>query len=76
MTPATSFDKSRIRIVLLEGVHASARTTLEAAGYTSVTELDQALQGDELAARLADCHMLGIRSRTQLARARCTSHSD
>jgi D-3-phosphoglycerate dehydrogenase / 2-oxoglutarate reductase len=62
----TSFDKDRIRILLLEGVHPSALANLEAAGYRNVTALAEALQGDALAEALADVHMLGIRSRTQL----------
>jgi D-3-phosphoglycerate dehydrogenase len=63
---ATSFDKHRIKILLLEGVHVSAVETLKAAGYENLTRLDHALQGDELATALAQAHMLGIRSRTQL----------
>jgi D-3-phosphoglycerate dehydrogenase len=59
-------DRSKIRILLLEGVHASAAANLENAGYRNVTSLGQALQGDELADAIADVHMLGIRSRTQL----------
>jgi D-3-phosphoglycerate dehydrogenase len=47
-------------------VHASAAANLENAGYRNVTSLGQALQGDELADAIADVHMLGIRSRTQL----------
>lgn len=62
----TSFDKDRIKILLLEGVHPCAVDALTADGYTNVTRLDHALQGPELASALADIHMLGIRSRTQL----------
>ena len=62
----TSLDKDRIRILLLEGVHARAVEALTSDGYRNITRIDQALQGDELAAALADVHMLGIRSRTQL----------
>lgn len=62
----TSFDRDKIRILLLEGVHPSAVDHLRQAGYGNVTALGQALQGDELAAALDDVHMLGIRSRTQL----------
>jgi D-3-phosphoglycerate dehydrogenase len=63
----TSFDKSRIKVLLLEGVHPSAVETLEADGYRNLTRLEHALQGEELARALADVHMLGIRSRTQLS---------
>ena len=63
---ATSFDKNRIKILLLEGVHPCAVEALKADGYGNITELKHALQGDELADALKDVHMLGIRSRTQL----------
>ncbi|TNF88759.1 MAG: phosphoglycerate dehydrogenase, partial [Gammaproteobacteria bacterium] len=63
---ATSFDKNRIKILLLEGVHPCAVEALNRDGYENVVELKHALQGDDLAAALADVHMLGIRSRTQL----------
>ncbi|MBX3707902.1 MAG: phosphoglycerate dehydrogenase [Pseudomonadales bacterium] len=62
----TSFDKDRIRVLLLEGVHASAISNLEQAGYRNITALPHALQGAELAEAIRDVHMLGIRSRTQL----------
>lgn len=63
---ATSFDKNRIKILLLEGVHPCAVDALNRDGYKNVVELKHALQGDDLASALADVHMLGIRSRTQL----------
>jgi D-3-phosphoglycerate dehydrogenase len=66
---ATSFDKNRIKVLLLEGVHPCAVEALNRDGYHNVVELKHALQGDELAAALADVHMLGIRSRTQLTAA-------
>ena len=62
----TSFDKDKIRILLLEGVHASAVESFHAAGYRNVEQRREALTGDALAAALADAHMVGIRSRTQL----------
>ena len=64
--PKTSLDKSKIKFVLLEGIHASAVDALTAAGYTQVDLLPGALEGEELRARLADAHFVGIRSRTQL----------
>jgi len=63
---ATSFDKDRIKVLLLEGVHASAVETLNAAGYSNLTRIDHALQGEDLAQELRQAHILGIRSRTQL----------
>jgi len=63
---STSFEKDRIRILMLEGIHPCAVEQFGAQGYTNIRRLDHALQGDELARALADVHMLGIRSRTQL----------
>ena len=62
----TSFDKDKIKILLLEGVHDSAIESFHAAGYTNIERKAGALQGDELSRALADAHILGIRSRTQL----------
>jgi D-3-phosphoglycerate dehydrogenase len=64
--PRTSTDKSKIRFLLLEGVHPSALAVLRAAGYSQIESLPGALPDDELKARIADAHFLGIRSRTQL----------
>ena len=62
----TSIDKARIKFLLLEGIHPSAVKVLQAAGYTQIESLTGALVGDELTARIADAHFVGIRSRTQL----------
>ncbi|EAT10916.1 phosphoglycerate dehydrogenase [Bermanella marisrubri] len=62
----TSLDKSKIRILLLEGVHQSALDTLNAAGYTNIEYVKTALAGDELKEKIKDAHFVGIRSRTQL----------
>ena len=62
----TSLDKSKIRFLLLEGVHESAVQTLHAAGYTQVELLPGALEGEALRHKIADAHFIGIRSRTQL----------
>lgn len=61
-----SLDKSKIRILLLEGVHQTALDTLQAAGYTNIEYIKTALAGDELKAKIKDAHFVGIRSRTQL----------
>ncbi|MGF6527173.1 phosphoglycerate dehydrogenase [Variovorax sp. PvP013] len=62
----TSLDKSKIRFLLLEGIHPSAVEVLRNAGYTQIETLPKALQGEELKAKLADVHFLGIRSQSQL----------
>ena len=62
----TSLDKSKIKFLLLEGIHPSAVEVLRAAGYTSIETLAGALPEEELRKRIADVPFLGIRSRTQL----------
>lgn len=67
MSQSNSLDKSRIRIVLLEGVHQSAIDCLQRHGYHNIEIHHTALSGDELTDALADAHFVGIRSRTQLS---------
>lgn len=64
--PRLSLPKSTIRILLLEGIHKSAVERLKAAGYSNVEALSEALDEAALADRIAQAHVLGIRSRTQL----------
>ena len=62
----TSLDRSKIRILLLEGVHASAVETLKSAGYSNIEYIETSLPDNELKQKIAQCHFIGIRSRTQL----------
>ncbi|AVQ83931.1 phosphoglycerate dehydrogenase [Variovorax sp. PMC12] len=62
----TSLDKSKIKFLLLEGIHPSAIEVIREAGYSQIETLPKALQGEELKAKLADVHFLGIRSQSQL----------
>ncbi len=64
--PKTSLDKAQIKFLLLEGIHPSAVKVLKAAGYSQIEALTGALEGEELKAKIADAHFVGIRSRTQL----------
>lgn len=66
MSSSTSLDKSKIRILLLEGVHQSAVDNFKRAGYSNIEYIKTALAGDDLKAKIADAHFVGIRSRTQL----------
>ncbi len=68
MSP-TSFPRSDIRVLLLEGVSASAVQAFRAAGYTAIDYVEKSLPEDELKARIAEAHLVGIRSRTQLTAA-------
>src|SRR5690554_200811 len=62
----TSLDKSKIKFLLLEGVHQSAIDTLNAAGYTNIEYHTGAMSEEELIDKIGDVHFIGIRSRTQL----------
>ena len=62
----TSYPKQDIRVLLLEGVSATAVETFRAAGYSQLEIHDKSLPEDELKARIAEAHIVGIRSRTQL----------
>jgi len=64
--PRFSLPKPAIRVVLLEGVHASAVEELRRAGYENVDSLPEALDEAELVERVADAHVVGIRSRTRI----------
>ncbi len=66
MSKVTSLGKSKIKFLLLEGVHQSAVDTLKASGYTNIDYINTALPEDELIERIKDAHFVGIRSRTQL----------
>ncbi|MBD1598517.1 phosphoglycerate dehydrogenase [Pseudomonas typographi] len=62
----TSLDKSKIKFLLLEGVHQNAVDTLKAAGYSNIEYLTGSLPEAQLKEKIADAHFIGIRSRTQL----------
>ncbi|WP_144393216.1 phosphoglycerate dehydrogenase [Pleionea sediminis] len=62
----TSFDKKKIKIALLEGIHPSATKVFHAAGYENIVSAPKSLPKKELIEVLSDTHFLGIRSRTQV----------
>jgi D-3-phosphoglycerate dehydrogenase / 2-oxoglutarate reductase len=62
----TSFPKQDIKVLLLEGVSRTAVADFEAAGYSNIEYHEKALPETELARSIADAHLVGIRSRTQL----------
>jgi len=64
----TSFNKSKLKILLLEGIHPSAERIFRDAGYQNIETVKTALTGEELKSRLEGVHFLGIRSRTALTR--------
>jgi len=61
-----SLEKSKIKFLLLEGIHPSAVATLQQAGYSNIEEHPKALPTAQLKAAIADAHFVGLRSRTQL----------
>ena len=61
----TSFPKSKIEVVLLEGIHDSAAELFRDEGFSVRTE-KTSLEGQELLDAIRDAHILGIRSKTQI----------
>jgi D-3-phosphoglycerate dehydrogenase len=62
----TSYPRQDIKVLLLEGVSASAVENFRRAGYSQVELHAKSLPEDELKRRISDAHIVGIRSRTQL----------
>lgn len=69
MIPRYSLSKDKVRVLLLEGISQTAVDLFTQAGYTNVTRLKTALDGEKLVEALQGTHILGIRSRTQMTRA-------
>ena len=65
MTQLTSFPKSEIKILLLENVHPVAAEAFRDDGF-QVETVKGAISEAELAQRVRDVHLLGIRSKTQV----------
>ena len=61
-----SLDKSKIKFLLLEGVHQNALDVLHDAGYTNIEYHKKALEPEELKEAIKDAHFVGLRSRTNL----------
>ncbi|MFC0677877.1 phosphoglycerate dehydrogenase [Lysobacter korlensis] len=66
MAHRTSFPKHEIRVLLLEGISASAAQSFRAAGYSQIRLFDKSLPEEQLREELAQAHIVGIRSRTHL----------
>jgi D-3-phosphoglycerate dehydrogenase len=63
-----SLDKSRIKVLLLEGIHENAVNYFLQNGYSDIEYYKEALPASELAEKLKHVHIIGIRSRTELTR--------
>jgi D-3-phosphoglycerate dehydrogenase len=61
----TSFPKSEIKILLLENIHSVAADAFRSEGF-HVETTKGSLPEAELAERIKDVHVIGIRSKTQL----------
>lgn len=64
--PTKSLDKSKIKIVLLEGVHPTAVDALKKDGYSDIDYHPKSLPEPTLIEALRDAYFLGIRSATHL----------
>ncbi len=63
-----SLPKDKIKVLLLENVHSNAVDLFKRQGYGQIEQVGEALDETELKARIADAHMIGIRSRTQITK--------
>src|SRR5580698_523957 len=62
----TSLGKTKIKILLLEGVHESAVEALRGDGYTEIDYHPKSLGPAKLIEAVRDAHFIGIRSATKL----------
>ena len=58
----TSFPKSKIKVLLLEGIHISAVRLFKQAGYQNVERLTKSVHETDLIQKIQDVHIIGIRS--------------
>jgi len=65
-TTQTSYPRSRIKILLLEGISDSAVAELRAGGYTEIERINGAMSEADLVKAVRGVHLLGIRSKTQI----------
>jgi D-3-phosphoglycerate dehydrogenase len=61
-----SLDRSKIKVLLLEGIHENGVKFFRDNGYTNIETHKEAFSGKELEEKLAEAHIVGIRSRTEL----------
>jgi len=66
MKKKTSFPKEKINILLLEGVHPSAVSLFKEFGYANIEQITGSPDQKLLRAKIAEAHLLGIRSKTQI----------
>src|ERR1700733_9636824 len=64
--PTNSLDKSKIKILILEGVHPTGIDTLKKDGYRDIDYHPKSLPESKLIAAPRDAYFIGIRSQAQL----------
>ncbi len=69
-----SYPKNRIKVLLLENIHSSAKEMMEKEGY-QVKLLSSALSEEELIEKIKGVSILGIRSKTNLT-SKVIKHAD
>ncbi len=65
MTQATSFPKNKIKVLLLENIHETARSIFRSDGL-DLEVLSGALPEEELVKKIKDVHIVGLRSKTNI----------
>jgi D-3-phosphoglycerate dehydrogenase len=65
-TGKTSYPKEKIRILFLENISDIAVKNFRQQGYFQVDKISKALTEEELIREIANVHILGIRSKTQI----------
>ena len=65
MNQATSFPKNKIKVLLLENIHETARHLIREDGL-DLEVMSGALSEEQLLEKIPDVHMIGIRSKTHL----------
>lgn len=65
MTEATSYPKSKIKVLLLENIHETAREIFRSEGM-DLEVLSGALSEAELIEKIRDVHIVGLRSKTNI----------
>jgi D-3-phosphoglycerate dehydrogenase len=63
-----SLDKSKIKVLLLEGINENAVLYFRENGYTDIEFHKEALSEKELEKKIQNTHIIGIRSRTELTK--------
>jgi D-3-phosphoglycerate dehydrogenase len=66
MDTKTSYPKEKIKVLLLENVSDLAVNNFKRSGYTDVQKLTKALSQSDLISAVKNCHILGIRSKSDI----------